>query len=108
MSGLPVVDGDERKVGYYAGILVCFVPFPPVGTLRTVPQVSLYFAAEAITALQWSRLSDYTGRKPILLCGLLGTMISIILFGLSRSFSALVFRYVRRRPQERFRLTFFT
>jgi len=54
----------------------------------------LYFAAEAATILQWSRLSDYVGRKPVLLFGLLGTIISIILFGLSRSFWALVFRYV--------------
>ncbi|KAN0136120.1 major facilitator superfamily [Lactarius tabidus] len=71
---LPVVGGDERKVGYYAGLIV-----------------SLYFAAEAVTVLQWSRLSDYVGRKPVLLCGLLGTMVASVLFGLSRSFSALVF-----------------
>ncbi|KAI9452887.1 MFS general substrate transporter [Lactarius psammicola] len=74
ISELPVVGGDERKVGYYAGLIV-----------------SLYFAAEAVTVLQWSRLSDYIGRKPVLLCGLLGTVVSSVLFGLSRSFSALVF-----------------
>ncbi|KAH8985275.1 MFS general substrate transporter [Lactarius akahatsu] len=73
VSELPVVGGDERKVGYYAGFIV-----------------SLYFAAEAVTVLQWSRLSDKVGRKPVLLCGLLGTIVSSILFGLSRSFSALV------------------
>ncbi|KAI9452891.1 MFS general substrate transporter [Lactarius psammicola] len=73
VSELPVVGGDEKKVGYYAGLIV-----------------SLYFAAEAATVLQWSRLSDYVGRKPVLLCGLLGTIISSVLFGLSRSFSALV------------------
>jgi len=53
-------------------------------------QVSIYFAAEAVTILQWSRLSDSIGRKPVLLCGLAGTIISIILFGLSRSFLTLV------------------
>ncbi|KAH9958361.1 MFS general substrate transporter [Lactifluus volemus] len=74
VSELPVVGGDERKVGYYAGILV-----------------SLYFAAEAVTILQWSRLSDHIGRKPVLLSGLLGTIVSIIMFGLCRSFSALIF-----------------
>ncbi|KAH8979733.1 MFS general substrate transporter [Lactarius akahatsu] len=74
ISELPVIGGDERKVGYYAGFIV-----------------SLYFAAEAVTVLQWSRLSDYVGRKPVLLCGLLGTIVASILFGLSRSFTALVF-----------------
>ncbi|KAI9443937.1 MFS general substrate transporter [Lactarius indigo] len=73
VSELPIVGGDERKVGYYAGFIV-----------------SLYFAAEAVTVLQWSRLSDKIGRKPVLLCGLLGTVASGILFGLSRSFWALV------------------
>ena len=56
--------------------------------------------------LQWSRLSDYVGRKPVLLCGLLGTMVASILFGLSRSFSALVFRCVSV-PGEPFNLTEF-
>ncbi|KAH9169685.1 major facilitator superfamily domain-containing protein [Lactarius sanguifluus] len=91
VSELPVVGGDERKVGYYAGFIV-----------------SLYFAAEAVTVLQWSRLSDYVGRKPVLLCGILGIVVSSILFGLSRSFPALVFRTPRpfiggvlSRPQDR-------
>ncbi|KAH9030871.1 MFS general substrate transporter [Lactarius deliciosus] len=88
VSELPVVGGDERKVGYYAGFIV-----------------SLYFAAEAVTVLQWSRLSDHVGRKPVLLCGVLGIVISSILFGLSRSFPALVFRPfiggVLSRPQDR-------
>ncbi|KAH9036517.1 MFS general substrate transporter [Lactarius pseudohatsudake] len=74
VSELPIVGGDERKVGYYAGLLV-----------------SLYFAAQAVSVLPWSRLSDNVGRKPVLLCGLLGTVVSSVLFGLSRSFPALVF-----------------
>ncbi|KAI9443935.1 MFS general substrate transporter [Lactarius indigo] len=74
VSELPIVGGDERKVGYYTGLIV-----------------SLYFAAEAVTILQWSRLSDKIGRKPVLLCGLLGIVVSSIFFGLSRSLSALVF-----------------
>ncbi|KAF8267048.1 major facilitator superfamily domain-containing protein [Lactarius quietus] len=74
VSELPVVGGDERKVGYYSGLIM-----------------SLYFAAEAITVLQWSCLSDKVGRKPILLCGILGTCVSSLLFGLSRSLPALIF-----------------
>ncbi|KAF8267047.1 major facilitator superfamily domain-containing protein [Lactarius quietus] len=74
VSELPVVGGDERKVGYYAGLIM-----------------SLYYAAQTVTVLQWSRLSDKIGRKPVLLCGLLGTIVSSLLFGISRSFWALVF-----------------
>jgi MFS family permease len=56
------------------------------------PKVSLHYAAEAVTVLQWSRLSDHIGRKPVLLLGLLGTVVSTVLFGLSRSLWALVLR----------------
>ncbi|KAH9016225.1 MFS general substrate transporter [Lactarius pseudohatsudake] len=69
---LPEVGGDARKVGYYAGIIV-----------------SLHFVTNAATSFQWSRLSDHVGRKPILLSCLAGTTLSILLFGLSRSFLAL-------------------
>jgi len=72
VSKLPVTGGDEKKVGYYAGIIM-----------------SLYFIGEAITVLQWSRLSDVVGRKPVLICGILCLVITTILFGLSRSFGAL-------------------
>ncbi|PPQ76530.1 hypothetical protein CVT26_013365 [Gymnopilus dilepis] len=73
ISELDITGGDERKVGYYAGLIE-----------------SLFFATEALTVLQWSRASDYVGRKPILLIGLLGTTISMLSFGLSRTFWALV------------------
>ncbi|KAH9027869.1 major facilitator superfamily domain-containing protein, partial [Lactarius pseudohatsudake] len=70
---LPEVGGDARKVGYYTGIIT-----------------SLRFAADAATSLQWNRLSDHVGRKPILLTSLVGATLSVLLFGLSRSFWALV------------------
>ncbi|KAH9036949.1 MFS general substrate transporter [Lactarius pseudohatsudake] len=73
VSDLSIVGGDMRKVGYYTGLLM-----------------SLHYAAEAVTVLQWSRCSDHIGRKPILLLGLAGSVVSTILFGLSRSFWALV------------------
>ncbi|KAI9437142.1 major facilitator superfamily domain-containing protein [Lactarius indigo] len=70
---LPIVGGDERKVGYYTGVIV-----------------SAHFAAEAATVLYWNRLSDHIGRKPVLLLCLAGEIASVIVFGLSRSFWALV------------------
>jgi MFS family permease len=54
--------------------------------------VSLHYAAEAATVLQWSRLSDHIGRKPVLIFSLLGTVVSTIVFGLSRSLWALILR----------------
>ena len=63
------------------------------------------FAAEAVTVLQWSRISNRVGRKPILLYGLLGTIVSSLLFGLSRSLLALVFRCVRLLFKAHFTLT---
>ncbi|KAH9027876.1 MFS general substrate transporter [Lactarius pseudohatsudake] len=58
--------------------------------MRELPNVSLHYAAEAATSFQWNRLSDHVGRKPVLLACLVGTTISILLFGLSHSFWALV------------------
>ncbi|KAF8886152.1 major facilitator superfamily domain-containing protein [Infundibulicybe gibba] len=73
VSGLDITGGDERKVGYYAGLIQ-----------------SLFFLAEAIMVMQWSRLSDRVGRKPVLLFGLIGASLSMLLFGLSRTFWTLV------------------
>ncbi|KAL1747285.1 major facilitator superfamily domain-containing protein [Schizophyllum fasciatum] len=68
-----VTGGDDRKVGYYAGLIE-----------------SLFFVTEAATVLQWSRISDYVGRKPVLLLGMSGTIISMLCFGLSKTFWELV------------------
>ncbi|GLB44900.1 putative major facilitator superfamily protein [Lyophyllum shimeji] len=73
VSELDITGGDERRVGYYAGVIE-----------------SLFFVTEAATVLQWSRLSDHVGRKPILLLGLFGTAASMLSFGLSRTFWGLV------------------
>ncbi|KAF8207042.1 major facilitator superfamily transporter [Mycena galopus ATCC 62051] len=74
VSELNITGGDEKKVGYYA----------------CVSFESLFFLTESMTVLQWSRLSDQIGRKPILLIGLFGTGTSILCFGLSRTFGTLV------------------
>jgi len=74
VSELDITGGDKRKVGYYAGLLF-----------------SLFFVTEAMTVLYWNRISDRVGRKPILIFGLFGTALSMLCFGLSRTFWALVF-----------------
>ncbi|PFH46776.1 hypothetical protein AMATHDRAFT_7417 [Amanita thiersii Skay4041] len=66
---LDITGGDERKVGYYAGMIF-----------------SGYFAAQAISVLFWTRASDTVGRKPILLFGLICNAVSMLLFGFSRTF----------------------
>ncbi|KAI6038822.1 major facilitator superfamily domain-containing protein [Pisolithus marmoratus] len=73
ISELGVTGGDDRKTGYYAGLIE-----------------SLFFATQALTVLCWTRLSDYVGRKPVLLVGFLGLCVSNLCFGLSRTFWALV------------------
>ncbi|KAG2042650.1 MFS general substrate transporter [Suillus americanus] len=70
---LGITGGDDAAVGYYAGIIE-----------------SLFFVAQALTVLRWSRLSDRIGRKPVLLVGLSGTCISMLCFGLSTTFWGLV------------------
>ncbi|KAI0359917.1 MFS general substrate transporter [Trametes cingulata] len=73
VSELDITGGDEKKVGYYAGMIE-----------------SLFFATEAMFIMQWSRVSDRIGRKPVLLTGVGGLCISMVCFGLSKTFTALV------------------
>ncbi|KAI0364963.1 MFS general substrate transporter [Pilatotrama ljubarskyi] len=70
---LDITGGDSRKVGYYAGMIE-----------------SIFFAMEALFVFQWSRLSDHIGRKPVLLVGVGGLCLSMICFGLSKTFWGLV------------------
>ena len=49
---------------------------------------------QAMTVLHWSRLSDRVGRKPVILIGLMGISVSMWSFGLSKSYWALVIRFV--------------
>ncbi|TFK98636.1 MFS transporter [Pterulicium gracile] len=68
-----ITDGDERKTGYYAGMIE-----------------SLFFVTEALTVYHWGVASDAYGRKPILLIGLLMLVFSTLGFGLSRTFWAMM------------------
>ncbi|KIK45637.1 hypothetical protein CY34DRAFT_509579 [Suillus luteus UH-Slu-Lm8-n1] len=70
---IDITGGDDAAVGYYVGLID-----------------SLFYLAQALTVLSWSRLSDRIGRKPVLSIGLMGACISMICFGLSTTFWSLV------------------
>ncbi|KAF7368768.1 Major facilitator superfamily multidrug-resistance DHA1 sub-family [Mycena venus] len=93
VSELDITGGDEKKVGYYACVLSALafdVSFPLLTAESWLSVESLFFLTQSMTVLQWSRASDYVGRKPILMIGLFGTATSVLCFGLSRTFWALV------------------
>ncbi|PFH48474.1 hypothetical protein AMATHDRAFT_149810 [Amanita thiersii Skay4041] len=73
IRSLGITNGEEKKVGYYVGMMQ-----------------SIFFITQALTMLHWSRISDRVGRKPVILAGLAGVSISMYLFGLSRTFWGLV------------------
>ena len=58
----------EKDVGFYVGFIA-----------------SSFSLAQFLTSMQWGRLSDRIGRRPVLLIGLIGNSISTCLFGLSRT-----------------------
>ncbi|KAG6909374.1 hypothetical protein DXG01_000813 [Tephrocybe rancida] len=68
-----VTRGDERKTGYYAGAIE-----------------STFFVAEALTVVYWGRVSDWFGRRPVLLIGPLGLTLSMLSFGLARDYATLI------------------
>ena len=86
-----VTQGREDRTGYYAGIIVrsFLLDFAPVPSDQAAKE-SAFFLGQALFTLQWGRLSDRIGRKPVLLIGIFGLALSILCFGLSRSFPGLV------------------
>ncbi|EUC58980.1 MFS multidrug transporter [Rhizoctonia solani AG-3 Rhs1AP] len=69
-----ITGGDGSKIGYYAGMIE-----------------SIFFLTESMFTLQYGRISDRIGRRPVLLFGLFGQALSIFAVGLSRQFWQLVF-----------------
>jgi MFS family permease len=88
---LASVTGEQERVGYYAGVMVRIL-FSHSFVLKNV-QDSTRQALSLLTVLFWSRLSDHIGRKPILLLGTAALAVSMISFGLSTVFWALVLRH---------------
>ncbi|KAL2871890.1 MFS transporter [Aspergillus lucknowensis] len=58
------VTGDDRRIALYAGLITSSFTF-----------------AEFSAGMFWGRMSDRIGRKPVLVMGLIGTAISMIVFG---------------------------
>ncbi|KAI6244719.1 Major facilitator superfamily multidrug transporter [Erysiphe necator] len=61
--------GDEKHASFYSGLLI-----------------SAFSLAEALTGMFWGSLSDKVGRKPILLCGCAGTILSLLIVGTAQNF----------------------
>ncbi|PYI06260.1 MFS general substrate transporter [Aspergillus sclerotiicarbonarius CBS 121057] len=60
---------DTNSASFYAGILV-----------------SAFSLAEALTGMFWGSLSDRVGRKPVLITGCFGTMLSLLVVGFASNF----------------------
>ena len=46
---------------------------------------SAFAIAEFSTGMMWGRISDKIGRKPVVIIGLAGTLISMLMFGFAKS-----------------------
>ncbi|KAI9569076.1 major facilitator superfamily domain-containing protein [Boletus coccyginus] len=64
---------DPSRVGFYSGL------------------VESAFAVTQLTSIyHWARLSDVIGRRPVILLGFLGITATTLIFGLSKSFAAVL------------------
>lgn len=61
--------GREEDASFYAGVLI-----------------SAFSLFEAAAGMFWGGLSDRIGRKPVMIMGCCGTMISLLMVGFSKSF----------------------
>ncbi len=61
--------GDRSSASFWAGIFI-----------------SSFALAEALTGFAWGGVSDRIGRKPVLLIGCMGTLISLLIVGFSTNF----------------------
>lgn len=62
--------GSKNDASFYTGILI-----------------ASFSLAESLTSVWWGVLSDKIGRKPVLLMGCFGTMLSLLIVGFSKSFT---------------------
>ncbi|KAL8842930.1 MAG: hypothetical protein Q9170_000334 [Blastenia crenularia] len=62
------ITSSEHQISLYAGLVT-----------------SAFAFAEFSTGILWGRLSDRIGRKPVLMAGLIGTLLSMLVFGFATS-----------------------
>ena len=62
--------GSKNDASFYCGILI-----------------ASFSLAESMTSMWWGSLSDRVGRKPVLLLGCFGTMLSLLVVGFSQNFA---------------------
>ncbi|EUC63293.1 MFS general substrate transporter [Rhizoctonia solani AG-3 Rhs1AP] len=67
------VTSDPKELGYYSGFIE-----------------GMFSLAQFFTIYFWGSLSDRIGRRPVLISGLCGVVGSTIMFGLSKSFTAML------------------
>lgn len=67
------VTDQEEIIGLYAGLIT-----------------SAFTFTEFLSGVFWSRLSDKVGRKPVLIMGLIGTAISMLVFGFAPNYATAI------------------
>ncbi|KAJ7871414.1 major facilitator superfamily domain-containing protein [Mycena olivaceomarginata] len=65
---------DPSKIGFYSGLVE-----------------SSYAITQLLAIYNWSKLSDIIGRRPVVLYGTLGVVVTTLMFGLSDSLFAVIF-----------------
>ena len=68
VSGFHV--GSKNDASFYCGVLI-----------------ASFSLAESLSSMWWGCLSDRIGRKPVLLLGCFGTMLSLLVVGFSQNFA---------------------
>lgn len=46
---------------------------------------AVFSVAQSITAVPWGKAADHYGRKPVLIWGLISTMVTFVIWGMSTS-----------------------
>lgn len=78
----PLVSNSIAPYLYYMIESFGYTEPSEISALGTIV-MSSFALGQALTGVVWGTLSDKYGRKPILICGLIGTAISTLLFGFS-------------------------